>query len=111
MPAAKRSSPGAWRGSRTKHPQARPSPGSSRRPHNLRESPMTRILAGAALAALALFLQAPEPARGPRRNQDAAGLLKAIAKYAPAGARRPPGDALHQAITDLSPSTLDPRRA
>src|SRR5258707_14130810 len=103
MRAAKRSSPGAWRRSRTKHPQARPSPGSSRRPHNLRESPMTRILAGAALAALALCLQAAEPAWVTRSNQDAPGLLKVIAKYAPEGARRPGVDGLDEEIPDLSP--------
>src|SRR5258706_6578321 len=96
MPAAKRSSPGAWRRSRTKPPQARPSPGSSRRPHNLRESPMTRILAGAALAALALCLQAAEPAWVTRSNQDAAVLLKVLGKYAPPGAGRLGVDWLEQ---------------
>ncbi len=69
---------------------------------------MTRILAGAALAALALCLQAAEPAWVTRSNQDAAVLLKVIAKYAPEGAGRLGVDGLDEEITDLSRDQFEP---
>jgi hypothetical protein len=72
---------------------------------------MTRILAGAALAALAFCLQAAEPAWVTRSNGNAKLLLQVFAKYAPEGAGNLGVDGLDEEITDLARDPYEPFRS
>jgi uncharacterized protein (DUF885 family) len=69
---------------------------------------MTRILAGAALAAFACCAHAAEPAWVTRSNENSQVLLRVMAKYAPEFAGRLGVEGLDEEITDLSRDPFEP---